>query len=160
MVIRPAAFPAEVEIVRGLFREYAGGLGFDICFQGFESELAELPGNYALPRGRLLIAEHEGIAVGCIAMRPHDDTTAELKRLYVRPSSRGTGAGRLLCEAMLAVARGIGYRRIVLDTVKTMTAAIHLYESLGFHDIEPYNAHPIDGTRWLGMDLPTSEQSV
>jgi ribosomal protein S18 acetylase RimI-like enzyme len=153
VLIRPASFPADVEIVRGLFREYAAGLGFDICFQGFEAELAELPGKYAPPRGRLLLADADGGAVGCMALRPHDDEIGELKRLYVRPSARGRGAGRLLCETMIAEARAIGYRRLVLDTVSTMTAAIRLYESLGFRDVEPYNEHPIAGTRWLGLDL-------
>lgn len=153
MDIRPAEFPAEGEIVRGLFREYAAGLGVDLCFQGFEAELTGLPGKYAPPRGRVLLAVDDEAAVGCVALRPHDDDTGEMKRLYVRPAIRGGGTGRQLVESLIAEARSSGYRRLVLDTLPTMTAAIRLYESLGFRDTEPYNEHPIDGTRWLALDL-------
>jgi ribosomal protein S18 acetylase RimI-like enzyme len=157
--IRPASFPADLERVRGLFREYAAGLGVDLCFQGFEAELAGLPGKYAPPRGRLLLAEDGSGLLGCVALRPLSDEIGEAKRLYVRPAARGLGAGRRLWDTLIAEARAIGYRRLVLDTLPSMTAAIRLYESFGFRDVEPYCANPVPGARFLGLELadpPTS----
>jgi putative acetyltransferase len=135
--------------VRTLLREYAASLAFPLDFQGFERELAELPGAYAPPRGALLLARGNG----CIALRPLDDATCELKRLYVRPQARGAGLGRRLAEAAVAEARRLGYSRMRLDTVPGMEAAQALYEQLGFRKIAPYTTNPIEGTRFLELDL-------
>ncbi len=155
-MIRPATFPEEADLVRMLFREYAAALGFDLCFQGFEKELMQMPGRYAEPRGRVLLAVEEGKAVGCIALRPQTDDTAEAKRLYVRPEARGKGIGRQLLEALIEQARLAGYRRIVLDTHTSFVAAVKLVESLGFRDIPPYYANPIADARFLSLDLGTA----
>ena len=151
--IRPARFPDDLEQVRLIFREYADSLDVDLCFQGFESELAGLPGMYAEPKGRLLLAEDEGEVVGCVAMRPLEGAVCEMKRLYVRPEARGLRLGRLLAERLLAQARGIGYRRICLDTLPTMLSAQRLYESLGFEPIAPYVHNPVPGAKFLGLNL-------
>jgi ribosomal protein S18 acetylase RimI-like enzyme len=153
MEIRPAVVPTELDLVRLLFREYAAGLGFDLCFQGFEAELISLPGRYAPPAGRLLLAVAAGRVVGCIALRGLSETVGEMKRLYVRPAARGLGVGRALAERVILEARGIGYRRLVLDTLPAMAAAIGLYDALGFRDIAPYCANPVPGARFLGLDL-------
>jgi ribosomal protein S18 acetylase RimI-like enzyme len=151
--IRPAAFPRDLDVVRALFREYADGLGVDLAFQGFEEEFASLPGKYAPPKGRLLLAWHGETAVGCIALRPLDATACEMKRLYVRPAARGEQLGRALAERICAEARAAGYARICLDTLPTMAAAQALYRSLGFVPVEPYVFNPIAGTRFLARDL-------
>jgi GNAT superfamily N-acetyltransferase len=151
--IRPARFPDDADLVRRLFREYADGLGVDLCFQDFGSELRDLPGRYAPPRGRLLLAWQAGEAVGCVALRGLDDARCEMKRMYVRPSGRGTGAGRRLAEAVIGEARAAGYRSVCLDTLPTMTAAHALYASLGFGPIGPYTFNPVEGTKFLGLEL-------
>ena len=151
--IRAAAIPAEIPIVRELFREYADGLGIDLCFQDFEAELASLPGKYAPPWGRLLLAFDDGAAVGCVALRPIDLETCEMKRLYVRPDVRGQHVGRLLAERICDEARAAGYRRICLDTLSAMTSALALYASLGFKAIDPYVFNPIEGAIFLGLDF-------
>lgn len=151
--IRAAAIPAEIPIVRELFREYADGLGIDLCFQDFEAELASLPGKYAPPRGRLLLAFDDGAAVGCVALRPIELETCEMKRLYVRPDVRGQHVGRLLAERICDEARAAAYRRICLDTLPAMTSALALYASLGFQPIEPYVFNPIEGALFLGLDF-------
>ncbi len=152
--LRPAAFPRDLEVVRELFREYADGLGVDLCFQGFEAELAGLPGKYAPPAGRLLLAWRGDEAVGCVALRPLDDgESSEMKRLYVRPAARGTHLGRRLAQAICDEAREIGYKRICLDTLPTLTAALGLYESMGFHPIAPHVYNPVEGVLFLGRDL-------
>jgi len=138
--------------VRGLLREYATSLAFPLDFQGFERELAELPGAYAPPRGALLLARGDG----CVALRPLDDTTCELKRLYVRPHARGAGVGRRLAEAIVAVARRLDYSCMRLDTVPGMENAQALYEQLGFREIAPYTTNPVEGTRFLELDLRDS----
>jgi GNAT superfamily N-acetyltransferase len=135
--------------VRTLLREYEASLSFPLDFQDFERELAELPGAYAPPRGALLLARGSG----CIALRPLGDTTCELKRLYVRPQARGTGLGRRLAEAAVAEARRLEYSRMRLDTVPGMEAAQALYEQLGFREVEPYTTNPIEGTRFLELEL-------
>jgi GNAT superfamily N-acetyltransferase len=140
---------SDVEEVRTLFREYAASLPFPLDFQDFDRELAELPGSYAPPRGVLLLAR----SAGCVGLRPIDETTCELKRLYVRPAARGTGLGRRLTEAVVAEARGLGYAHMRLDTVPGMEAAQLLYEHLGFHEIPPYRANPIPGARFLELQL-------
>jgi GNAT superfamily N-acetyltransferase len=153
IAIRPAEGPADLSVVRRLFREYADGLGVDLCFQDFEAELASLPGKYAPPHGRLLLAWDGDAALGCVALRPIDGNDCEMKRLYVRPEARGLRLGRLLVERLLAQARGIGYRRICLDTLPTMLSAQRLYESLGFGPIEPYVHNPVPGAKFLGLNL-------
>jgi ribosomal protein S18 acetylase RimI-like enzyme len=151
-VIEPAA-AEDIEIVRELFREYQAALGVDLCFQGFERELAELPGDYAPPRGRLLLARAGDAVVGCIALRPLPGNDCEMKRLYVRPDFRATGLGRQLAERVIAEARAIGYGRLCLDTLPSMERAQQLYESLGFTDIAPYRPNPVAGARYLRLML-------
>ena len=151
--IRPAELPRDLEVVRALFSEYAAGLGVDLAFQGFETELAELPGKYAPPAGRLLLAWSGARAVGSIALRPLDAKTCEMKRLYVRPEARGERLGRRLVERLLGEAREAGYARICLDTLPMMAPAQALYESLGFGPTEPYVFNPVPGTKFLALDL-------
>jgi ribosomal protein S18 acetylase RimI-like enzyme len=140
---------SDVEEVRTLVREYAASLPFALDFQDFDRELNELPGDYAPPKGALLLAR----GAGCVALRPIDGTTCEMKRLYVRPSARGTGLGRRLAEAAITEARTLGYKRIRLDTVPGMDSAQSLYERLGFEDIAPYRSNPIAGARFLELQL-------
>ncbi len=151
--IHTARFPEQLEAVRTIFREYAESLGIDLCFQDFDSELAGLPGKFAAPRGRVLLAYHDAQIIGCVAVRPLDDTTCEMKRLYVRPAGRGLQAGKQLATQICAAARDSGYRRIRLDTLPTMHAALGLYASLGFEPIPPYVFNPIDGALFLECDL-------
>jgi putative acetyltransferase len=139
--------------VRTLFQEYADAIQTDLCFQGFQRELAELPGAYAPPAGRLLLAKDKGAPAGCVALRPLDAETCEMKRLYVRPAFRGSGVGRRLAVAVTQAAREIGYRRMRLDTLASMTAAIALYRSLGFQDALPYRYNPLPGATFLELDL-------
>lgn len=142
-----------IEAVRGVFREYERAIGVSLCFQGFERELAELPGAYAPPRGALLVALDGGEVAGCVAFRPVDEATCEMKRLFVRPAWRGTGLGRRLALEIMDAARRAGYGRMRLDTLPTMTAAAGMYESLGFVEMEPYYESPIAGTRFMGVEL-------
>lgn len=139
--------------VRALFVEYAASLPFSLDFQGFDDELAALPGAYAPPDGRLLLASRAGTPVGCVALRRHDARTAELKRLYVRPEGRGGGTGRALAVAAIAAARAAGYERIVLDTVPGMETAQALYRELGFREVAPYRFNPVPGTAFLALSL-------
>lgn len=134
----------DLETVRSLLREYADGLGVDLSFQDFETELADPLAFYEV----VLLADG-----GCVALRRIDDATCEMKRLYVRPSARGSGLGRRLAEAIIAEARARGYRRMLLDTLPTMTAARAVYESLGFHETEPYRFNPVPGTSFLELEL-------
>jgi ribosomal protein S18 acetylase RimI-like enzyme len=145
--------PEELEQVRQLFREYQQSIGTDLCFQNFESELASLPGAYAPPRGRLYLGIDSGKAACCAGLRPCDDVAAEMKRLYVRPGYRGLGYGHTLAKALIADAKSLGYRKLVLDTLPSMKAAQAMYEALGFRDVEPYTFNPIVGTRFMGLDL-------
>ena len=142
-----------VEACRELFREYEKSLGISLCFQGFAEELATLPGAYARPRGRLLLARVAGMPAGCGALRPLADGDAEMKRLYVRPDYRGMGLGRMLAECIVDDARAMGYRALKLDTLPAMGEAQALYESLGFVDCDKYNDNPIGGVRFLALDL-------
>ena len=149
--IRLARFPEDAELVRALFREYADGLGIDLCFQGFEDELASLPGKYAAPGGCVLLAWAGSEPVGCVALRPVDAERAEMKRLYLRPAARGLGVGRQLVERICERARGAGYRWVCLDTLPGMRAAARLYRSMGFVAIEPYVFNPIPGAMFMGL---------
>ena len=151
--IVPADSPARVAAARELFLEYQRWLGLDLCFQGFQAELDGLPGEYAAPRGRLLLAEQDGFAVGCVALRPVDTERCEMKRLFVRSVAQGRGLGRTLVERLLAEARAIGYATVVLDTLPQMVAAQRLYEELGFRDIAPYRFNPVPGARYLELEL-------
>jgi GNAT superfamily N-acetyltransferase len=155
--IRQAVTPADCEEARSLFEEYAAWLGVDLCFQGFAEELATLPGAYAPPRGRLLLAGSPGAGVGCIALRAlasvSDGTVGEVKRLYVRPQARGTGLGRTLVKALLDEARAIGYRELKLDTLAQMTDAHRLYARLGFAACSPYYHNPLPGTVYMSRTL-------
>ena len=151
-----AADKKRIEAVQQLFREYADALGFSLCFQDFEHELASLPGDYAPPSGRLLLAVTGSEPVGCVALRQFDVGVCEMKRLYVRPGYREKGIGRELADAVIRCAREYGYERMRLDTVPWMTEAIRLYESLGFRDISPYRPNPIPGVRYLELRLVQS----
>lgn len=133
-----AAAGADLETVRRLFVEYAESLGFSLCFQGFDKELAALPGDYTPPRGNLLLAIQDNKAAGCVAVRPLDDKRCEMKRLYVRPEFQGTGLGRRLAERAIDFARSRGYRSMVLDTLPAMREARALYQKLGFKPCAPY----------------------
>jgi len=151
--IAPATGPADIEEIRVLFLEYARSLGVDLAFQGFEDELAGLPGAYAPPDGRLLLARLGETVVGGVGLRPFAPGICEMKRLYVRPAHRALKAGRALAEAVIAEARAIGYRAMRLDTLPGMEAAQALYAALGFRDIPPYYENPIAGTRYCELDL-------
>jgi ribosomal protein S18 acetylase RimI-like enzyme len=153
--IRPAAFPEDADEVRSLFREYAQSLGVDLGFQDFEAELAGLPGKYAAPAGRLLLAWSGSDALGCVALRPLHGAACEMKRLYVRPQARGVQLGLQLAQRICQEARQAGYSRICLDTLPTMAAAQRLYRALGFVPIEPYVFNPIAGTKFLALELHT-----
>jgi putative acetyltransferase len=148
-VIRPASTDGDYAQARVLFEEYAAGLAIDLCFQGFSQELETLSRMYGTPRGVLLLAEIEGMPAGCAAVRPLEDVTCELKRVYVRPEFRGTGLGRRLTESAMRAANEMGYKSICLDTLPQMQAAQRLYEDLGFRDISAYYGEPMDGQRFM-----------
>jgi GNAT superfamily N-acetyltransferase len=151
--IEPALDAGSIADCRALFLEYQRGLGVSLCFQGFDAELAGLPGDYAPPRGRLLIARQGDALAGCVALRPLFHRDAEMKRLFVRPAHRGTGLGRLLARRVILEAGALGYESLKLDTLPQMHPAQNLYAKLGFRDTAPYNENPIAGTRFLALDL-------
>jgi len=154
MEIIQAHSAADFEQARALFREYESWLAVDLCFQNFEKELAELPGKYAPPEGRLLLALENQEAAGCVALRKIGEQTCEIKRLFLRPQFRGRGLGRQLAEAIISEARQIGYQRMRLDTLPPkMNDAIGLYRSLGFKEIEPYYHNPVPGAKFMELDL-------
>ena len=152
--IAPATSAVDVDTARALIEQYAASLDVDLCFQDFDREVADLPGAYAPPSGRLLLARgKDGTAAGCVALRRVDAETCEMKRLYVADGYRGVGLGRALAERLIGEARAMGYRRMCLDTLPSMNEAAALYESLGFRPIEPYYESPVVGARFLGVDL-------
>jgi putative acetyltransferase len=161
-----AESPAQISQARELFLEYEKSLGFSLCFQNFDKELAELPGGYAPPTGRLLLAEYEGQLAGCVALHKMgfeigseadckiSPEVCEMKRLYLRPQFRGKGLGRALADSIIAEARQIGYQRIRLDTVEpVMKDAVAMYRKIGFEEIAPYRANPMPGTLYMELKL-------
>jgi putative acetyltransferase len=152
-----AETPAQLEAARVLMREYANELAVDLCFQGFEAELAGLPGDYAPPAGALLLATVDGEPAGCVALRALPDTdhtnACEMKRLYVRRAFRRFGLGRLLAQRLLDLATQAGYSCVLLDTLDDMEAARGLYTTLGFSEVPPYYYNPIPGAHYLKADL-------
>jgi carbonic anhydrase len=155
LVVEQAATPAQWTEVDLLIREYLASLPFDIDFQDLDRELAELPVEYGPPVGIALLARdgEGGLALGVVGLRRFADGDAELKRMYVRPEARGRGAGGALAAAAVEAARLLGYRRVLLDTVATMTSAIAVYEALGFAQIPPYRHNPLPDARYFALDL-------
>ena len=149
--------PAQFEATRLIFREYAQQLDVDLCFQNFEAELADLPGDYSQPHGALLLALVGGELAGCCGMRPlmssNYPNACEMKRLYIRPMHRRLGLGRQLAEAILDAARVAGYHHLLLDTLSEMESARALYKDLNFQEIPPYYHNPIAGAHYLKVDL-------
>jgi putative acetyltransferase len=154
LTLTQAESPAQIAQARELFLEYAQSLGFSLCFQNFDKELAGLPGDYAPPEGRLLLAEYEGQLAACAALHRLEPRICEMKRLYLRPQFRGKGLGRALAERIIAEARQIGYRRMRLDTVEpVMKDAVAMYRKLGFTEIAPYRPNPIAGAMYMELEL-------
>ena len=157
MTLLTATGPEHLAVLRELFQEYADSLSIDLCFQQFDTELATLPGEYADPRGALLLALVDGAPAGCCALRPLDSAdypnASEMKRLFVRKAFRGFGLGRQLAEATLDAARQRGYACVLLDTLDDMESARALYTDLGFTDIPPYYHNPIQGAHYLKVDI-------
>jgi GNAT superfamily N-acetyltransferase len=149
MDLHTANTPAEIDAARTLFKEYAAALGIDLAYQGFAEELANLPGAYAPPAGRLLIAWVDRTAAGCVALRPMSHEICEMKRLFVRPAYRGCGLGRRLAEAIIREAKQIGYVTMRLDTIPSLDTATHLYESLGFIRRDAYYDTPVAETIFM-----------
>ncbi len=149
-----AELSAQIAQARELFLEYAQSLGFSLCFQNFDQELAALPGDYAPPAGRLLLAEYEGELAGCVALHKLDASVCEMKRLYLRHKFRSKGIGRVLAERIISEARRIGYKRMRLDTVEpVMKDAVEMYRKLGFKEIAPYCTNPIAGALYMELQL-------
>jgi putative acetyltransferase len=146
--------PENVELARAIFREYEAWLGLDLCFQGFEAELAGLPGKYSPPAGRLILAFADEDVAGSVALRPLDERTCEMKRLFVRPEFQGIGLGSRLIDSVITAAKEIGYERLRLDTFPPkMGKAVGLYEARGFREIEPYYDNPNTETLFMELDL-------
>lgn len=148
-----ATGPEQIATVRELFLEYQRWLGLDLCFQNFSAELAALPGEYAPPTGRLLLALHDARPAGCIALRRIENDVCEMKRLFVRPEFQSLKIGRALAERVIAEARNAGYARMRLDTLPVMTRAHALYAALGFREIPPYRHNPVPGAVYMELDL-------
>ena len=140
-----------IDEIRSLFLEYARSLDFNLCFQDFDRELKDLPGEYSRPNGRLILARYNGRFVGCVGLRKLEEGVCEMKRLYVKPAYRRMGIGKELAERIISEAMAIGYRRMRLDTISNMVEAITLYLSLGFREIEPYRPNPIKGAKYFEL---------
>lgn len=154
IVVIHASLPEHIEQARTLFLEYADSLGFSLCFQNFDQELKSLPGAYARPSGRLLLAHDGELIAGCVGLRKLEEGICEMKRLYVRRAHRGKGMGKLLVDRVIAEARAIGYQRMRLDTVESvMKDAIELYRRIGFHEIPAYCKNPIEGAVYMELVL-------
>jgi GNAT superfamily N-acetyltransferase len=151
--IARVAKPEEIETVRALFREYADSIGVDLSFQGFEKELAGLPGDYAPPGGRLYLAYVQKEPAGCVGLRKIEEGVCEMKRLYVRPLYRGKGIGRQLVLELVKVGRMLGYSKIRLDTLPSMKRAQELYRAMGFKPIDAYRENPVGGAQFLELSL-------
>lgn len=148
-----------INAARTLFQEYEAGLGISLCFQNFDQELKNLPGDYAPPDGRLLLVVENDELSGCIAMRRLSDGVCEMKRLFVRPVYRASGLGRFLAESIIDEARKLGYTHMRLDTIPgKMDKAIALYQSLGFVEIEPYRENPVAGAKFMELKLATNQE--
>lgn len=149
-----AESPVQVGQARELFLEYATWLGLDLCFQNFEKELAELPGAYAGPDGRLFLASHENKIAGCVGLRKIGEDTCEMKRLFVRPEFRGLAIGKALTDKVIEEARALDYARMCLDTIPSkMGPAINVYRMLGFREIAPYYHNPVEGALFMELSL-------
>ena len=149
-----AESPEQIAQARELFLEYAQSLGFSLCFQNFDQELATLPGDYAPPNGRLLLVEYQNQLAGCVALHKLQDGICEMKRLYLRPQFRGKGLGRVLAARIIAEARQLGYERMRLDTVEpVMKDAVAMYRRIGFSEIAPYCSNPIAGALYMELVL-------
>ncbi len=157
MRIKQAKTKTEIEEVRKLFREYEAFLDVDLCFQSFEDELASLPGKYSHPGGGLLMGLDGERIIGCVAVRKLDDGICEMKRLFVKPETRGRGMGRQLAQAVIGVAGELGYSIMRLDTLDRLKGAMHLYETLGFRTIAPYYENPLPGVVYWELDLKENE---
>ncbi|HLH05953.1 MAG TPA: GNAT family N-acetyltransferase [Terriglobales bacterium] len=156
-----ADLPDHIAAVRDLFLEYAQSLSFSLGFQNFEDELATLPGKYVPPLGRLYLADQDGFYAGCVALRPLEDLTCEMKRLYVRPDYRRKGVGQVLAEIAIQEARRIGYRRLRLDSIEhEMREAVALYQWFGFRQIEPYTSNPVPGAIFMELDLQQARLNI
>lgn len=148
-----------IQAARTLFEEYAESLGFSLCFQNFDQELKGLPGAYAPPAGRLLLAIENDQLAGCIALRKLEGGVCEMKRLFVRPSHRATGLGRFLAESIIDEARKLGYTHMRLDTIPgKMDKAIALYQSIGFVEIDPYCQNPVEGAKFMELKLANNQE--
>ena len=149
-----AESPDQIAAIRELFLEYAKSLGFSLCFQSFDQELASLPGDYAPPYGQLLLATTNRDPAGCVALHKLTQEICEMKRLYVRPQFRGKGLGLALAENIIAEARQLGYKKLRLDTVEPiMKKAVAMYRRLGFREISPYRQNPIEGALYMELQL-------
>lgn len=154
ITIEPVSTSDDLAAAKALFLAYAQSLDFSLCFQGFDKELAEMPGKYdPSQKGALLLGKVDGVARGVVGLRDLGDGVAEMKRLYVDPEGRGHNLGRLLADAVIAEARRLGYRLMRLDTLRRMVAANRIYDALGFRDIPPYYDNPMEDVRYRELKL-------
>jgi ribosomal protein S18 acetylase RimI-like enzyme len=147
----------QLKVAADLFREYQTFLDVDLCFQGFEQELATLPGKYSEPGGAIYLAQKDDEIIGCVAVRPIKDDICEMKRLYVRDGFRGLSAGRQLAEKIISKAKQLGYKRMQLDTLERLESALALYKKLGFVEIHPYYENPLDEVVYWELDLTDTD---